>query len=599
MARWQQAIPLESETEAEAPASNRWKSAIPLDEKRPKPVEADAYALSLLKQHADTHAPGGNRGAADIMQAQEQESRRRMTHQPQVESDPESENSPARLFLTPPEESLSKTERLIDATTAIPKGIVKGVAGDILGSVGDIYGLTKTGSDFIRDRLPLPEWYRNIEDKANEILSPVDGLFQQIPDSEEIIEGLKDIGVPLDRPKTRLGRYIESYERGASGFLSGPAKWAKQMLKLGGVSGTAGEAGEELSGSPLGRTAAQIGTLLLTPKLGYSNAGKLLNENMEFLTRPELRDAHRLVKDSHRIGFPLLGPEALPRGPIQGLAADTLASPTGGQLLGTLLKKRPEQVARIRDKLLGHFGVMPTSPFVTSAPPHVRELFDSTKPGTHDSIRTLATLNPHAFRGWVADYIERAYEGAAQDIRGASSLHSGWKFKESLVGTPQRKLNFEVMMEGLPLKVREEINTTLNVLGHSGKLKEIGETMGRERAKEVATRNDVSPLRLWWEGKKSQQGRERLTELDKRRRRTYLDLAEAMGSERTGLFPFNRILKGKRRYDPDTITKMLDLADVSPISPLTAKRLGLLLTGLRADNGWPVEAEELEAVSAE
>jgi hypothetical protein len=497
----------------------------------------------------------------------------------------ESKNSPARLFLTPPEESLSKTERVIDAFTAIPKGIVKGGA-DIVGILGDIYGLTKMGSDFIRDRLPLlplPEWYRNIEDKANEILSPADGLFQQIPDSEEIIEGLKDIGVPLDRPKTRLGRYIESFDRGSVGFLTGPLRWnnwTKQMTRLGGTAGVAGEAGEDLSESPLGRTSAEMATLLLTPRLAYSNAGKLLHENMEFLTRRELNDAQRLIEDSHKVGFPLFGPEALSKGPIQGLMADTLASPSGGQLLSTLLKDRPAQAAKIKDKFLAHFGGAPHG----SAPTYVRELFESAEPGTEVAIRTLASSAPSAFPSWVANYISQAYEAAVKNTHGGASLHSGWQFADALVGTPQRQKNFEAMMEVLPPAAREEINKTLKVLSASGKIPEIGETAGRTRAKEVATRDEGPPRGEGKARERSIKARERLTELDRRSRKTYIDLATAMGSKRKNIFS----PKSKRQADPETLIEMLDLGGFSPLhhhikQELAKKIGGLLLTGSRAD----------------
>jgi hypothetical protein len=626
MARWQQAIPLESETSPQALASNRWKSAIPVktgNGGRPKPVEADPYALSLLKQHAKSNAPVGQTATDAIQQAQEEESRRRLTHPPR---DPESEDSFPRRRLIDAEidamveasveanklglsqaerakmieaarskayelSQLTRSERLLDATTAIPKGIVKGVVGDILGIPGDLFDITKMASDKVRDWAPLPEWYKKVDKELGEI---VEAPFKRIPGSEEIIEGLKDIGVPLDRPKTRAGRYIESYDRGAAGFLAGPFRWIKQLMKHGGLSGIAGEAGEELSGSPVGRTAAQIGTLLLTPRFKYSNAGMLLKENMEFLTRRELRDAHRLVKDSHRVKHPLLGPEALPRGPIQGLAADTMASPSGGQLIAALLKDRPEQVAKIKDKFISHFGVPPG----TSVIPQVTHLFASTDPNTHEAIRTLATTAPALFRAGVVDYIERAYEGAAQSIQGGPSLYSGWAFKDLLVGTPQRRRNFEVMLEGLDPATRAEINTTLEVLGHSGKINEIGQTTGRGRIHEVATR-DETPI-TWRDRKKFPLESEavlleraQLKELDRRSRKTNIDLAKAMGSQSAGLFPnlkrrLGFVPNGKRRYDPDTILNMIDLAAFSGINRLTAKKLGLLLTGLRYDNGWPV-----------
>jgi hypothetical protein len=491
----------------------------------------------------------------------------------------ESENSPARLFLKPPEESLSKTERVIDAFTAIPKGITKGGA-YLFGTLGDIYDVAKMGSDAIRDRLP---WWLKGPDNFLGTDELAETLGKRLINSEEIIEGLKGMGVPLDRPKTRLGRYIESFDSGATSFLA-PGAWIKHMLKLGGISGLAGEAGEELTGSPLGRTAAQMAAILLTPRLRYSNAGKLLRENMEFNTQRELNDAHKLVQDSHRVDYPLLGPEALSRGPIQGLMADVLASPSGGQLLSALLKDRPGRVAKIKDKFQALLGPS----HAISAPDTVRKLLDSTAPGAEAAIRTLATRYRAAFPGWVADYIERAYEAAAKNIRGGPSLDSGWQFADALVGTPQRKKNFEAMIEGLPPEAREEINTTLKVLGHSGKLKEIGETAGRGRAEEIATRNDASSIRLWWKGKKSQQARERLHELDKRGRRTYYDLAKAMGSKRR--WPLSS--SGERRFDRDTILKMMALADVFPRFPhaghtglSVSKKLGILLTGERADLG--------------
>jgi hypothetical protein len=464
---------------------------------------------------------------------------------------------------------------ITDITTAIPKGIVKGVAGDILGTPGDIYDVLKIGSDKVRNWL-LPESWIKAEDKVIGHIFP--DVNVEIPDSNAIIEGLKNTGLPLDRPTTKTGQYVESGIRGTLGMVGGPLRWLKQMMTMGLVGGLAGEAAEDLTESPYARTGAEMAAILLTPRLGYSNAGKLLKENLEFNTRPELREADQLVKDSHKVKFPLLGPEALPTGPIQGLAADVLFSPSGGQLIAKQLKDRPEQVAKIKDRLLGHFS----APSVISTPDNVRTLMDSTKPGTHDVIRSLAALDPTAFRGFVADYIERAYEAAAQNIRGVPSLQSGWMFHDALVGTPQRKKNFEAMMEGLSPAAREDINTMLKVIGSSGKIAEIGETAGRLRASQVASRNEDLPnwldtRRFPKKAKKSRAAHERLDELDSRQRKTYMDLAKAMGSD-----------------NPDAIVRMLELAGLNGIRLLNEKRAALLLTGVRADNGWhpPLAYEE-------
>jgi hypothetical protein len=48
------------------------------------PEHANTYANSLHEQHARQYAPGDQSTTADILQAQEEESRRRLTHQPQV-----------------------------------------------------------------------------------------------------------------------------------------------------------------------------------------------------------------------------------------------------------------------------------------------------------------------------------------------------------------------------------------------------------------------------------------------------------------------------------------------------------------------------------
>jgi hypothetical protein len=491
---------------------------------------------------------------------------------------------------TAPKPELSRSEKLADVLTSIPKGLVEGIVGDVLGTPGDIYDIGKKGRDYLLDKW-MPEWMKKVN-KATEDFLPIDPLFDALPGSDEIIGGLKKVGVPLDPSKTRAGRYIRSFERGAGGASVGPARWIPQLMKVGGIAGAAGEAGEEATGSHWGRTGAAVTSLLLSRQHKLSNAGRLIQEDTEFLTHPELRAGQQLMEDSHRVKFPLLAPEVLPHGPIQGLAADTLASPSGGQLLASLLKERPAAVARIKDRFLAHVG----APHVIPTPPNIQAILTSTEPGSHEAIRALAASDPTAFRAYVANHIERTYEAAATEIRGAPSLHSGWTFQNQLTGTPQRKRNFEAMIEALPAETKQEINTTLKVLSASGKLEEIGETAGRTRAEKMATRYEGRP-----KTKAGKASRERVANYDRRSRKTYIDLAQAMGSEWKG-GTFSHI--GNRVYNPNALLNMLDLADLHPGFPLlsraNARRHNLGLTGVRADgDGVTVTQEDDERVKRE
>ena len=95
-------------------------------------------------------------------------------------------------------------------------------------------------------------------------------------------------------------------------------------------------------GAPGGECFGATGTLGW--KAVTSTPGRIIREATRDVTPAEWAAAQKLQEQSQAVGVPLLGPEALPKGPVQQLASDVMASKPGGRVLEPVLAARPGQM---------------------------------------------------------------------------------------------------------------------------------------------------------------------------------------------------------------------------------------------------------------
>lgn len=187
-----------------------------------------------------------------------------------------------------------------------------------------------------------------------------------LPTGGQIETRMHDVGM-LHDPQTLPGRFADTMGQfaGQAGMLGGGARGL--LMALGGGAGS--EAGGQIAaGTPAEPWARLSGGLLGTGLTGIAlpqtNAGSMLRDRLAGTTRAELDQARDRLAEGQRIGAPLSPVEALENRAVQSLAADTMASPTGGPQMGRFLDQRAQNLpGTIRDKI---------APDLASASPEMR-----------------------------------------------------------------------------------------------------------------------------------------------------------------------------------------------------------------------------------
>lgn len=219
-----------------------------------------------------------------------------------------------------------------DGLLSMLSGIEKGIVG-IPGVPQDINNLVS----LLRQKIGL------IDDK--QFAHETRGM---LPTSQEMIEGAKKLGLPFHEPETSSGKILDAIGQAAgSAAIGGPLKNIAYRMLVGGAGGAGGEIADKLTegmpgaklvGSVLTGTAVGIGPALRT------NAGAMIKEATQDVTPQQWQSAIATQEQAKKLGIPLMGPESLPMGSVQQLAADVNASKTGGRTIGAFLDKRPEQI---------------------------------------------------------------------------------------------------------------------------------------------------------------------------------------------------------------------------------------------------------------
>lgn len=224
-------------------------------------------------------------------------------------------------------------------------GIARGIM-DILGTPGFLKEIASKPAEYLSDKMlsmiGVPPLSKEEKEQSKTLIDP--------PTSGQIEKFVSEkTGIDFYDPQTRPEKYIQGATRGAAGSVLAPARAIPQMVKLGAAGGLGSEIAGELSNdNQIARLAGGIAgsTLAGVPGMARGNAGNLLKDALKDVDPADINTAIAAHKTAREIGVPIMGPEALPRGPIQNLAADVAASKTGGGIIFKFSKDRPEQIAK-------------------------------------------------------------------------------------------------------------------------------------------------------------------------------------------------------------------------------------------------------------
>ncbi len=228
--------------------------------------------------------------------------------------------------------------KIADVAKTIPSAVARG-AMDVVGAPADLTNMLDDLADATARKL--------LHVFTGKEYAP--GQRVRIPLGSQDIEGAVEgaTGTELYDPQTTPGRYIGAATRGATGAMVGPAAAMPYMAATGAAGGVGGELGSDLTG---GSTAGRlVGSLLGATAVGAplamrGNAGSMVREATQDVTPEQWAVAQAAQEQAKKVGVPLMGPEALPPGPVQQLASDTMASKTGARAISEALDARPDQV---------------------------------------------------------------------------------------------------------------------------------------------------------------------------------------------------------------------------------------------------------------
>ena len=166
-------------------------------------------------------------------------------------------------------------------------------------------------------------------------------------------------------PETVPGKFAGTMtEFALPGGLLGRARGAIAGLSGGALSEGGGQLTQGTPAEPWARLSGGLLGTGLAGLLPTGNAGRMLNFRLQGLGDADFRLARERMAEGQRIGVPLSPAEAVDARPLQGLAADVMASPTGGPQLGRMLDQRASTLPNtIRNGI---------APDLASAPPYMR-----------------------------------------------------------------------------------------------------------------------------------------------------------------------------------------------------------------------------------
>lgn len=241
------------------------------------------------------------------------------------------------------------------AVTGLRKGVlsIPAIPGDIMSGMRALEELLirKSGIE-----PGTKQWDAYWNDPTTKAFENAKGVF---PNSDDIQKFVTDRGSKFHNPETTAGKYAGAIAHGAGGNIVAKAKAIPHMMYMGAAGGAGGELASQLTeGNPLARF---VGTLLAVtatglPKALQPNSGKMIQEATEGLTPEQIAAANQAQAAGKSVGVDIMGPEALPQGPIQQLASDTMASKSGGRVISEFLEKRPRQITKAVTDLTNKIG---------------------------------------------------------------------------------------------------------------------------------------------------------------------------------------------------------------------------------------------------
>jgi len=284
----------------------------------------------------------------------------------------------------PPQPELTTGEKAIDILRSIPKGVSTAAIG-----TAALPSMIQSGAEYLIG-VPTPkaaepaltkyfEALRKIPKPGSILPSSVQSLLggqfptlEQTQIAAEQIPGAK--AVTQFEPQTTPGQFLETISEYVTpgGAVAKTLKGRLQALGVGGTAGFVQEGQEQLGASPL---AAMPLTLATSFAGGYltspSRAAKLANKALEGVDDVELATAvelEKLLKDKLGTQYIITAPELIDNKIIQKLAAEIYGSQDGGKIMYNYLKKRPEQLRNIANRLLDE---------IIDNPKYMRDHFDN------------------------------------------------------------------------------------------------------------------------------------------------------------------------------------------------------------------------------
>jgi len=237
------------------------------------------------------------------------------------------------------------------AASSVPKGIA-GLAGLPV----DALNMMRSGAGWLAGQ-PVGLGFRGMY---------IDPPAAPLPGGKADFEApMRDLGM-LHDPQTTAGKFADTMGQFATqgGLLGGARAF---FMGLGGGAGSevGGQLAEGTPAEPWARlSGGLLGTGLTGVALPSSNPGLMLRERLAGTTADDFATARARMAEGQARGVPLSPAEAIDARPVQGLAADTLASPTGGPQMGRFFDQRAATLPNtIRNEI---------APDLASAPGYMR-----------------------------------------------------------------------------------------------------------------------------------------------------------------------------------------------------------------------------------
>lgn len=224
---------------------------------------------------------------------------------------------PAEFEASKPSMLKSAGHQLYDIGASAVSGVGKGLS-HFAGTGGDLRNLASQGTDYLGNKLGLaPETVDRFKQKAGEAykatlpINPLAAIAAYGPSSGDVQHGIENVTGEFHAPETTAGKYVQSAADTMANPISyiGPGGLLTKAA-MAGASGLGGEAGEELTGSPLGRMAGSmlagpLGARAVKPNVGESQQA-LLDAGVN-MTPGQLAGGHLKALEDRATSVPLIG----------------------------------------------------------------------------------------------------------------------------------------------------------------------------------------------------------------------------------------------------------------------------------------------------